>query len=147
MKIISSVFVICIFSVIHIECILQGEKTDIQSHPYVVSIRDSKAKVHIAGGTIISSRLILTSARAIEDKTDPKTINVLAGTTDVTQDGTTLTIEKIVKHKDDIALLRTDKDIIFSVNIQPIEVASNGHKLVKSVVSGWGKIKNVSMMT
>ncbi|XP_055297034.1 uncharacterized protein LOC129565821 [Sitodiplosis mosellana] len=148
MKLISSVLVLCIFSVVHIECILQGNKINIQNAPYLVSIRDEKAE-YIAGGSIISSRLILTSARALDNHNEPKNISVLAGTEVLKgESGTMLTIEKIVKHEDDIALLRTSEEIVFSDKIQPIRIPTFDLYSEKSpltdgfTVIGWGKERN-----
>lgn len=153
MKLISSFLVFCIFSVIHIECVLHGDLANLRSFPYVVSIRDSKAN-YIATGSIISSRFILTSARALDKYSDPKSITVLAGTESLKgADGTELSIEKIIKHCDDIALLRTSDEIIFSTSILPIRISTDdiysdeikGQEPV--TISGWGKVKYVSIKT
>ncbi|XP_055298238.1 chymotrypsin-2-like isoform X2 [Sitodiplosis mosellana] len=147
MKLIPCALVFCILFVIQVECILQGERTSITNHPYLVSIRDNKTKIHMAGGSIISSRLILTSSFMLDGYDDPKFISVLAGTSDLSAGGTNIKIEQIIKYKydhADIALLRTTKDIIFTDSIQPIEIpAINfGNSDANAIVAGWGKTKS-----
>jgi len=148
MKLISSVFVICVFFVIHIECILDGSLTSVTYHPYIVSIRDDKGR-HFAGGAIINNHLILTSARVLDGHNE-KTISVQIGTNSVTKGGLKFNIEKIIKHKDDIAVLRTVDEIIFSNEIQPVilptvDINSDKSKAYypgDAIVAGWGKAKN-----
>lgn len=152
MNLISSVFVICVFFVIHIECILDGSLVSVTNHPYIVSIRDIRGR-HFAGGAIINNHLILTSARVLDGHNE-KTISVQIGTNSVTKGGLKFNIENITKHKDDIAVLRTFDEIIFSNEIQPAILPTadiNSDKYPNyypgdAVVAGWGRVKNVSII-
>lgn len=151
MKLIPSVVVLCICFVVNIECILRGTPSDITNVAHLVSIRDNKTN-YIAGGAIISSRLIVTSARVLDEFNDPHEISVLAGSPHLKgQMGTVLRIEKIIKHKDDIAVLRTSDEINFSSSIQPLRLppidVNTDDKVSEFVslrVAGWGKVSNVS---
>lgn len=151
MKLIPSVVVLSICFVVNIECILRGTPSDISTAAYLVSIRDNKTN-YIAGGAIVSSRLIVTSARVLDGVNNPHDISVLAGSAHLQgQSGTELKIEKITKHADDIAVLRTSEEIIFSAAIQPIRLPPidvNTDERVPEFaplrVAGWGKVSNVS---
>lgn len=150
MKLIPSVVVLCICFVINIECILRGTPSDIKNVAHLVSIRDNRTD-YIAGGAIISSRLIVTSARVLDEFNNPHEISVLAGSSHLKGQGTVLKIEKITKHTDDIAVLRTTDEIIFSSSIQPIRLppidVNTDEKVSEFAplrVAGWGKVSNVS---
>lgn len=145
MNLISSVFVICVFSVINIECILDGSPASVTDHPHIVSIRDAKGR-HFAGGAIINNHLILTSAHVL-DGHDEKSISVQIGTDSVTKGGLKFNIKKISKHKDDIAVLRTVDEIIFSNEIQPVKLPTTDINSGDATVAGWGRVKNVSKIT
>lgn len=145
MKTISSVLVLFIFSVAHIECILQGDKISILNHPYIVSICDIHNH-HIGGGAIISSRLILTSTRVLDD-VDPKSFTIVAGTESLVNGGKIFGVENYAKHKDGIALLRTTDEITFVKSIQPIRIpTTDSYPINDAVVAGWGKVKNVNII-
>lgn len=151
MKLIPSVVMLCICLVVNIECILRGTPSDISKFAHLVSIRDNKTN-YIAGGAIVSSRLIVTSARVLDEFNNPHEISVFAGSPHLKgQSGTELRIEKITKHKDDIAVLRTSNEIIFSPSIQPLRLPPidvNTDETVSEFatfnVAGWGKVNNVS---
>lgn len=144
MKTISSVVVLFVFAVAHIECILQGDKINILNHPYIVSIRDGSNR-HIGGGAIISSRSILTSTRLF-DGVGPKSLVIVAGTDSLASGGNLYTVEKFARHKDGIALLRTAEEISFVNQIQPIRIpTTDSYPINDAVVAGWGKVNNVSI--
>ena len=145
MKTISSVLVLFILSVAHIECILQGDKISISNHPYIVSIRDI-TNHHLGGGAIISPRLILTSTRVLDD-VDPQFLAIVAGTDSLVNGGKVFGVENYAKHKDGIALLRTSNEITFVNSIQPIRIpTTDSYPINDAVVAGWGKVRNVSII-
>lgn len=121
-----------------------------EDFPYQVSIRLNTSNDHFCGGSIISNRFILSAAHCAEEHI-PRAKWVVAhmGSLDVNRGGVDMYMDKIISHTEwdrpnrinDIALLRTAQEIIFSDTIQPIALPK--HNLPKegntpAILSGWG---------
>ncbi len=66
--------------------------------PYQVSLRaGTLVRSHICGGSILNSRFILTAAHCLDNQT-PGRIRVLVGTNRRSSGGTTLTVNRLIRH-------------------------------------------------
>lgn len=125
--------------------IVGGKDAAVGQFPYQVSLRQSGR--HFCGGSIINKRYILTAAHCVQG-TNPSSVTVHAGTTQINQNGDSYAAEKIVAHRDfsmvsllnDVALIRVNKDITFNSLVQPIALASGSNTYEGSacILSGWG---------
>ncbi|CAL7948235.1 unnamed protein product [Xylocopa violacea] len=126
--------------------IVGGRDAPVGKFPYQVSLRSSGS--HFCGGSIISSRYILTAAHCVQGISNTNNIKVHAGTTQVTASGDTYGVDRIVAHRDynprrivnDVALIRVNRNIVFNNLVQPIRLASgsNNYEGSSCVLSGWG---------
>lgn len=118
--------------------------------PYQVSIRLNTSNDHFCGGSIISNRFILTAAHCAQEHIPrAKWIVAHMGSLNVKHGGVDMYMDKIISHTEwdrmnrinDIALLRTAQEIIFSDTIQPIalpkrDLPKRGN--TPALLSGWG---------
>lgn len=122
--------------------------------PYQASFRPKTVNnnyEHTCGAAIINHRFLLTAAhccyfgfKGVGDAI------VVVGALHRSGDGISMDIDKITPHKDhdqdtnlnDIALIRTVKNIIFSNELQPIAlpIEYNVADDRKMIISGWGEI-------
>lgn len=134
--------------------IVHGQKAAIGQFPYQASLRIVLTRRHFCGASIISSRFLLTAAHCQSGLSRVVFMIVaVVGAVDRHFDGVTYRIDKIMKHKEhndythhnDISLLRTAKEIVFTANIQPIALPKqNDPGNTPVVVSGWGKTKVIT---
>lgn len=111
--------------------------------PYQVSLRISQNK-HLCGGSILNKRWVLSAAHCLEHLKQPKDVNVATGTV-LISGGDIYPVEKIILHEkyhvpdNDIALLKTSKDIQFDEFTQPISLPISSQQIYsRGVASGWG---------
>uniref|UniRef100_A0A182VSW0 trypsin n=1 Tax=Anopheles minimus TaxID=112268 RepID=A0A182VSW0_9DIPT len=130
--------------------IVGGHVTDIESYPYQVSVQE--LNVHICGGSIITSRWILTAGHCVDD-TIPRYMNVRVGSSFYSENGTVYNVKSALTHPGhvpyswilDFALLELDVSLVFSTVVQPIALASVPDDLlydIDCVVTGWGRTLN-----
>lgn len=127
--------------------IVGGKNTSVELLPYQVSLHLQNR--HYCGGSIISSRWVVTAAHCATKPTYWYTVRVGSNRTD--EGGNLLRVSYIISHenygdlKNDVALLRLELPITFDKNTRPIslvedfEVTPSG---APAVVSGWGDLGN-----
>lgn len=117
--------------------------------PYQASIRSKHDNKHHCGAAILNNRFLLTAAHCSKfDYSKPAYISVVVGALHRSNGGVVMDVDKITPHeafdpwtlRNDIALIRTAKEIKFNDKIQPIPLPSedvdDGKPLI---ISGWGK--------
>lgn len=123
--------------------------------PYQVSLRKKENNQHYCSGSILSSHFVLTSAYCVfEYHGRPQRIYLVVGALYRLEGGVDVDISKITipryfsRHtmREDIALLRTVQEIVFTNLIQPIPLPTQNlpEQNVAVHVAGWGltKVKN-----
>lgn len=124
--------------------IVNGENAAIGQFPHQVSLRIKGQNNHFCGGTIISSRWILTAAHCSYVSYKPV---IVVGTTKLNSGGKLYALEKWYRHPlytrnnmtSDIALWRTTEEIEFNENVQPaILPTKNIGGGLPLTMSGWG---------
>lgn len=115
--------------------IVNGYEISIKERPFQVSINDEYIPFfyanHHCGGSIISKKFVITAAHCVDDRADRSGYVVREGTADSTWFGDIYYINKISIHQNytyrplryDIALMEIIGEIVFSENVQPIELA------------------------
>lgn len=134
--------------------IVGGKEAIDGQFPYQVSIRKWMSYQHYCGGAIVSSRFILTAAHCTRGQyTHPSSLYIVVGWTGQETKGDAYSLDAIIPHPafdlstftNDIALLRTEREIEFTSHVWPIglplkNTASNAPVLV----AGWGLPSGVS---
>lgn len=124
--------------------IVNGEDAAIGQFPHQVSLRILGFNRHFCGGTIISSRWILTAAHCSYVQYKPY---IVAGATKLNTGGQGYGLQKWYRHPlysrnnltYDIALWRTSQEIEFNEHVQPAVLpTANIGGGVALTVSGWG---------
>lgn len=129
--------------------IVNGVSASRGQFPHQVSLRLSKNKRHFCGGSILSERWILT-AYWCTSRNDVSDIYAVVGSIDLRTGGTAYQIdiirnhpqEDIYKSQNDIALLKTIKNIAFNRLVQPIRLPTkDAPGKLSVIVSGWGALR------
>lgn len=148
------VIVVCIFYAFSIDCILDGHEVSEKDCPYQVLIHLDNVGM-ISSGVILNQRTILTSAYPLHvwNVQDSRSLHIVIGTIYRLSKNIQIDIENIIKHSEfdlktrqnDIGLLRTKKDIIYTIHIQPVRFPLHDLPAEDENVKicGWG-IANVS---
>lgn len=129
--------------------IIGGEDAVAGQFPYQASLRTRLEKKHFCGASIISNRFLLTAAHCTSDLyAETLYIYGMIGSHRLQQGGIPIFFDRITPHQkydtqlffNDISLLRTTQEIVFTPHIQPISLPTkNTEGNVNVVVSGWGR--------
>lgn len=130
--------------------IVGGENAKKGQFPYQVSLRNALYRQHYCGGSILSSRYIITAAHCTSGPNSyPNMVYAAVGTIRL-NGGFSIKIEEILRHEhydgsellNDVSLLRTYKEIIFTKFVQPIALpTADLPEDTKVLLSGWGQTK------
>ncbi|XP_030554489.1 trypsin delta-like [Drosophila novamexicana] len=127
--------------------IVNGYPIDIREAPWQVSIQ--KNGFHFCGGSILSSKIILTAAHCLARK-ETRILSIRAGSKYWRNGGQVVKVAEIKihnayharKHLHDIALMRLAKPIRLGYNAQAISLTSSvPREGAKAFVTGWGLLK------
>lgn len=117
--------------------------------PYQASLQNRYNKEHFCGASILNSRFLLTAAHCT-DHASTMFIYAVIGALRRLHGGVAINLDKITPHENysnelienDIALLRTTNEIIFTDFIQPIALPTHNipdEENIAVIVSGWGQ--------
>ncbi|KRF79514.1 trypsin delta [Drosophila virilis] len=127
--------------------IVNGYPIDIREAPWQVSIQ--KNGFHFCGGSILSSKIIITAAHCLRNK-QIRILSIRAGSKYWKNGGQVVKVAEIKihnayyarKHLHDIALMRLAKPIKLGYNAQMISFTSSVPRDgAKAFVTGWGLLK------
>ncbi|EFN68767.1 Chymotrypsin-1 [Camponotus floridanus] len=114
-------------------------------YPYQASLRYRNQ--HFCGGSVIKKRWILTAAHCLSGFNDTA-INVVLGTNTLDKGGDEYSSIKRLVHpyynsafiRNDIGLIKLDKDIVFGDKVKPIALPTQNFNKVDypATLSGWG---------
>ncbi|XP_016930530.3 trypsin 3A1 [Drosophila suzukii] len=128
--------------------IVGGWETRITFFPHQVSLQLGTR--HACGGTILSHTIILTAAHCVLEYSKPQYYAVRAGSTDWSNGGSYIRVQRIIPHpkfheptrmNNDIAIVQLQQPLVYSREIQPISLASSLDQIKPTAqlfVSGWG---------
>lgn len=131
--------------------VIGGEDAEKGQFPHQVSLRSRFSNSHFCGGSIISTRFILTAAHCTQDQNArPKNVYVIVGALHRLSGGIKMALDQIVAHqqyshrtiKNDISLLRTAENIVYSELVQPIALSTEIPPVdggLAVTLSGWGR--------
>ncbi|GJQ84296.1 hypothetical protein Trydic_g5235 [Trypoxylus dichotomus] len=126
--------------------IIGGSSVDIADYPYQISLELYGS--HICGGSIISSRFVVTAAHCTYGSS-ASNLRVRAGSSIRQAGGSVVTVAAINEHPGfdywnldyDVSVLELASDLSFGDVIAPIDLPSDAEQLepgTDAVVSGWG---------
>lgn len=131
--------------------IVGGDDAEEGQFPYQISIRTKLSKQHFCGGSILSSRFLLTAAHCTQGVNGkPKYVYAVVGTLRRLSGGVVVELDTITPHenynprkfRNDISLLRTTEEIVFSDTVQPIALPVQNlpeEGKAEVLLSGWGR--------
>lgn len=131
-----------------------GKDAELGQFPYQASIRTERNNGPICSASILNSRFLLTLASCLWFD-DPDSLIAVVGVLHKEEDGLLFYFDNVMPHEEfdytsmvnDIALIRTDEEIIFTDFIQPIALPTRNlpeEGNVATIVSGWGRVLKAS---
>ncbi|XP_029168465.1 trypsin delta-like [Nylanderia fulva] len=112
------------------EKLVNGTPTTIKEWPHAISLRLNNQ--HSCGGSIISSKCILTAAHCVEPFKSTRGLTVVSGTTYLNSGGVHHEIAELKAHEGygedgshDIGLIKLSQPIKFDENTQPIKLPTS----------------------
>lgn len=125
--------------------IVGGAEAYLGQFPYQTSMR-SAGNAHFCGGFIINTRWVGTAAHCTINRTPANTVTVVAAH-HRSVGGTTYATARIINHENytpatianDISVVQTTEDIVFTIGVGPIAVGSETIFGGSARASGWGQ--------
>lgn len=114
--------------------------------PHQVSVRIKQSNSHFCGGSILTTRWIISAAHCLKRRR-PNAIYAVVGAVKVSSGGVKHAITKIKlhpkynrrKHRSDIALIQTKTPIVYNDFVLPITLpTTNTPDKLSVYISGWG---------
>ncbi|XP_062715763.1 CLIP domain-containing serine protease B4-like [Aedes albopictus] len=151
------------------DLLLGGQRAFLSEFPWtaIVEYRQNTSNEtgYHCGGTLINSRYVLTAAHCVQPRSghDWEAVGVRLGEHDLNtaldcefeqceEPPVTVGIEKIIVHDgyspqskaqhDDIALIRLDRDVEYSVNVSPVCLPVEESDRTRNITGAWG-VKSV----
>lgn len=111
--------------------------------PYIASLHSSQSN-HVCGGAIINQRWILTVAHCVINQPS-QNYRIRVGSKLTNTGGELHQVSRIKLHPsfvektrvNDIATVKTTKDIIFNVAIRPIQISSFNYQVAYAIAGVW----------
>ncbi|TMW40239.1 hypothetical protein DOY81_008652 [Sarcophaga bullata] len=151
-KVVAAIFAVVVsVNAIPTARVVGGTNAEIGQFPHQVSLQRSDGS-HTCGGSILNERYILTAAHCVVvgngvEPYPPQYFQVRLGSVQRTVGGSLLKLKRIIVNKtygnflNDVALLEVETPIIWTKNVQPIEMADTEVPSGADViVSGWGRL-------
>lgn len=131
-----------------IQAIIGGEEAEEGEFPFQVALVTRSGHFQFCGGVFIARNWVMTAAHCVDGGLDPNSIQVLAGTRDLTEGGEYIDVTRIRIHPDfsadafissDMALLELDGDFMYPriELLTPDRVEMSAPGTIATVI-GWG---------
>uniref|UniRef100_A0A336LKX8 CSON006987 protein n=1 Tax=Culicoides sonorensis TaxID=179676 RepID=A0A336LKX8_CULSO len=132
--------------------IIGGRTASLGQFPYQASLQRTRNSVikHVCGGSVYNEKWIITAGHCIAYFNTTTESRIVVGSVDLEIINPTFYhVKKFIIHPkfdknlktNDIALVQTQNEIIFSVNVKPIPINLNYVKEnIEAVTSGWGRV-------
>ncbi|XP_011180898.1 trypsin [Zeugodacus cucurbitae] len=124
--------------------IVNGEETNIQAHPYQISLQTKSG--HFCGGSIINKDTVVTAAHCLQTNTADQ-LQVRLGSTSHKTGGKLVKVRAFYAHpgynkeqrQNDVAIVKLAEPVAESASIRYIDLAQTSPVTgTSAVVSGWG---------
>lgn len=136
--------------------IVGGEEVLPNNHRWIAALTDRTLKRVFCGGTLINNRYVITAAHCF-NSLRKSTTRVMLGAHDLgkLRNATVYYLEKVIVHKKyepdsidqkwDLALIKLDRDVVFTDMIQPICLPPRNFSKTfdNLLVTGWGALGEV----
>ena len=131
-----------------VQAIIGGEEAEEGEFPFQVALVTRSEQFQFCGGVFIARNWVMTAAHCVDGGLDPNSIQVLAGTHDLTEGGEYIDVTRIRIHPDfstdafissDMALLELDGDFMYPriELLTPDRVEMSAPGTIATVI-GWG---------
>lgn len=143
--------------------LINGTPTTIRHYPHQASLRLAANSKHFCGASIITERWLLSAAQCTQgSKAVAKNIFVIAGATNMTNDGQRYDLEKIITHEqfdwaervNDISMLKIlgmfkfeYEGAVLAIALPSFEInikIEGGFGMEYGIATGWGVYSMVS---